>query len=134
VQEEPGDTLDTELRKVLVVDDERELADLAELLLCSCGLKVTVAYSATEALRILESDREINAIFSDVMMPGMNGLQLASVVKGLYPQIKIVLTSGYTSPALLAEHGYDRPYFFTPKPYRIQTVIELLRSQYKLKS
>jgi CheY-like chemotaxis protein len=130
-QEAPGDTPDTELRKVLVVDDERDLADLAGLLLCSCGLGVTVAYSAIEALQVLESDQEINAIFSDVMMPGMTGLQLARVVGDLYPHVKIVLTSGYTSSALLTEHGRDRPYLFTAKPYRIETVIELLRDDGK---
>lgn len=130
-QEAPGATPDTALRKVLVVDDERDLAHLAELLLCSCGFSVTVAYSAIEALQVLERDRGINAIFSDVMMPGMTGLQLARVVSELYPHVKIVLTSGYTSPALLNEHSRDRPYLFTSKPYSIDTVIALLRDDAK---
>ena len=128
VKGEPQDTPGYELRKVLVVDDERDLVDLAELLLCSHGLQVAVAYSAGEALRVLERDQEIDAVFSDVMMPGMNGLQLADVVRNLYPNVRILLTSGYTSPTLLAEHVPDRPYLFTAKPYRIDTVVELLRS------
>jgi two-component system OmpR family response regulator len=65
------------------------------------------------------------------MMPGMTGLQLASVVGNLYPQVKIVLTSGYTPPELLAER--DRLYLYTAKPYEIETVIELLRSNGKPK-
>lgn len=114
------------LRKVLAVDDERDLADLAEALLCGHGLEARTAYSAMEALRILEDDPEIDAIFTDVMMPGMNGLQLADTVRRLYPAICIVLTSGFTPPALMESRG--RPYLYVGKPYSIETVIKLLHS------
>jgi CheY-like chemotaxis protein len=111
------------VRKVLVVDDE---ADLAEALLSSCGLAVVVANSATQALQLLAQDGEIDAVFSDVMMPGMNGLQLADAVSELYPHVKIVLTSGYTVPAMLEDR--QRRYLFTAKPYRLDTIMKLLRS------
>lgn len=114
------------LRKVLVVDDEEDLAVLAEALLCSEGLDVVVANSAMAALEILAQDPDIDAIFSDIMMPGMTGLQLADAVREMYPRLKIVLTSGYTLPALLA--GRQTHYLFAPKPYRIDTVMKLLRS------
>lgn len=111
-------------RKVLVVDDERDLADLAEALFESRGLAVRVAYSAAEALAILASDGDIDAVFSDVMMPGMTGLQLADTVSAQYPHLKIVLTSGYTLPALRSSHAH---YPLTPKPYTIDGIIALLR-------
>lgn len=113
-------------RTVLVVDDERDLADLAEALLTGSGFAVRVAYSAAQALWMLGTDREIDALFSDIMMPGMTGLQLADTVGTLYPDVKIVLTSGYTAPALLAGIGGAYPY--VPKPYRIDTVVRLLRT------
>jgi two-component system OmpR family response regulator len=114
------------LRKVLVVDDEEDLAYMAEALLSSEGLDVVVAHSAIDALRILEKDADIDAVFSDVMMPGMTGLQLADAVRDMYPRVKIVLTSGYTMPALLA--GRQTRYLFAPKPYRLDTIMKLLRS------
>ena len=114
------------LRKVLVVDDEEDLACLAEALLASEGLEVVVAHSATDALRILEKDHGIDAVFSDVMMPGMTGLQLADAVRDMYPRVKIVLTSGFTMPSLLA--GRQARYLFAPKPYRLDTIMKLLRS------
>ena len=114
------------LRKVLVVDDEEDLAHMAEMLLSNEGLDVVVANSALRALEILEQDRDIDAVFSDVMMPGMNGLQLADAVREMYPRVKIVLTSGYTLPSLLADRKTH--YLFAPKPYRIDTVLKLLRS------
>lgn len=112
-------------RRVLVVDDERDLADLADALLASHGFEVRVAYSAAEALWMLGTDPLIDALFSDIMMPGMTGLQLAGTVATLYPDVKIVLTSGYIAPALLAGMAY--PPRFVAKPYRIDTVIGLLR-------
>lgn len=114
------------LRKVLIVDDEEDLAFMAEALLSSEGLDVVVAHTAMAALEILAQDQDIDAIFSDVMMPGMTGLQLADAVRELYPRVKIVLTSGYTLPALLANR--QAHYLFAPKPYRIDTVLKLLRS------
>lgn len=113
------------VRKVLVVDDERDLADLAQALLDSTGLATRIAYSASEALQILASDPEIDAVFSDVMMPGMNGLQLAEAIHCLYPLVKVVLTSGYTVPALMAGH---RSHPYAAKPYRIETVLRLLHA------
>jgi DNA-binding NtrC family response regulator len=113
-------------RRVLVVDDERDLADLTEALLGACGLEVKVAYCAADALLILESDPAIDAVFSDVTMPGMTGLQLAEAIRHLYPSLKVVLTTGFACRALMTSHG--RPYPCAAKPYRIETVLELLRS------
>ncbi|MFC4932098.1 response regulator [Massilia sp. GCM10023247] len=122
MNEDPAGSPDP--RKVLVVDDERDLADLAAALLCGHGLDVRVAYGAREALHILAHDPEIDAVFSDVMMPGMTGLQLAEAIGCLYPSVKVVLCSGYTAPALMAGH---RSYRYAAKPYLIETVLKLLR-------
>lgn len=113
----------TGMLKVLVVDDERDLADVAGTLLSAHAIANHVVYSAQEGLRAIEQDSEINAVFSDIMMPEMTGLHLASEIKDRYPEMKVVLTSGFTSLDVLAAH--ERPYVFTPKPYRIETVINL---------
>jgi len=110
---------------VLVVDDQRDLADMAEMLLSANGMAVRVAYSAEEALATLRADPTIDAVFSDIAMPGMDGLQLAGIVETNYPHVKIILTSGYTDPLLL-DTRRDSAMFIT-KPYNIGQVIDMLR-------
>jgi len=114
------------LRKVLVVDDEPDLADLAVALLSAHAVDAAVAYSAHEALQVLETDKEIDAVVSDVMMPGMTGLQLADAVRAMYPGVKIILVSGYMHANILA--GRERQYLFATKPYQINTILGLLHS------
>ena len=113
--------------RVIVVDDERDLANLAQALMSSHGVEVVTAYSAEEALSILADDSAINAVFSDIMMPGMNGLDLAKTMGQLYPKVEVVLTSGFTSLELLSKS--TAKYHFVAKPYRIEAVIQLLRSK-----
>lgn len=117
---------DALLRKVLVVDDEQDLADLAAALLSARGLEVAVTYSGHAAMELLAQDPDIDAVFSDVVMPGMTGLQMADAIREMYPRVKVVLASGYTLPAMLANR--ERPYLYTAKPYRIDTILALLRS------
>ncbi len=113
--------------RVVVVDDERDLANLAQALMSGHGVEVVAAYSAEEALSVLAGDSTINAVFSDIMMPGMNGLDLAKTVGQLYPGVEVVLTSGFTSLELLSKS--TAKYHFVAKPYRIESVIQLLRSK-----
>lgn len=62
--------------KVLVVDDNFELADMAEILLTTYGMEAMVAHSGGEDFNALASHPEIGAVVSDVVMPGMNGIDL----------------------------------------------------------
>ena len=114
------------LRKVLVIDDETELADLTAILLNASGLEAVTAYSAPDAIQLLATDSDIDAVVSDIVMPGMTGLQLADTIREMYPQIKVVLTSGFTLPGNLT--GRERPYLFLNKPYRIEALLTILRS------
>ena len=111
-------------RKVLVVDDERDIADLTCVLLAAKGYATAVAYSAREVLEILERDDDVDVLFSDIMMPDLNGLELSKIVNQRFPRIRVVLTSGYIFPAAMA--GHEQPVHFVAKPYTINDVIKLL--------
>ena len=65
---------------ILVVDDEQEIADLVEIYLVSDGYKVFKANNAEDGLRVLE-EQEIHLVLLDIMMPGMNGLDMCKKIR-----------------------------------------------------
>ncbi|HBP24452.1 MAG TPA: DNA-binding response regulator [Oribacterium sp.] len=65
---------------ILVVDDEKEIAELVEIYLVSDGYKVFKAYNAEEGFKILE-EQEIHLVLLDIMMPGMNGLEMCRKIR-----------------------------------------------------
>ena len=82
---------------ILVVDDEISLCHLSTEILSSHGYQVLCAGTALQALKILETE-SVDLLLCDVIMPGMNGYELAIEVQRLYPEIKIQMTSGFVAP------------------------------------
>jgi CheY-like chemotaxis protein len=100
---------------ILVVEDEFLLRMDAAAMVASAGFAVVEAANADEAIEILETRSDIAVVFTDIQMPGaMDGLRLARAVRGRWPPIKIVATSGH-----LTVTDTDRPEGgrFLPKPY-----------------
>ncbi|WP_151637853.1 hybrid sensor histidine kinase/response regulator [Noviherbaspirillum aerium] len=114
--------------KVLVVDDEQDVMDLAAALFRSIGYEVYTANNAKAALEILHRSKDISVLFSDVMMPGMNGIELAEHVRDLRPDIKILLASGYPLPALKTQNKAIDDFVFLNKPYRLSDLAKKLRA------
>jgi PAS domain S-box-containing protein len=117
------------VERVLIVEDEPDLMDVAASLFTSMGYDVLTASSGREAIDVLEQ-REVDILFTDVVMPnGMDGLELAAYTRTHYPDTKIMLASGYPLPALKERHGGDLNAFaFVNKPYRLSDLARTLRS------
>lgn len=93
---------------VLVVDDEEDLLELAQHYLEELGYTAVTAMSGQQALERLTNNSSIDLLFSDVVMPGgMNGYELAEQARIMCPQIKVLLTSGFTNKAV-ARNGQAR--------------------------
>ena len=110
---------------VLVVEDEYFLRINAVLMIEDAGFDVLEAASADQAIEILEARPDVHVIFTDIQIPGsMDGLKLAHAVRGRWPPIKIIATSGRVNLRIddLPEGGR-----FLPKPYGPQEVIGTLR-------
>ena len=85
---------------VLLVEDDLTVADLTAQMLESIGMSVVHAKSAAAALDALAATREIDIVFSDVMMPGgMSGVELAREIRERFPEMPVVLTTGYIEVA-----------------------------------
>ncbi len=110
---------------VLVVEDEPIIRMIAADALLDAGFEVLEAANADEAVRILESRADIRIVFSDIDMPGsMDGLKLAEAVRGRWPPIEIVLTSGHRKVAF---RDFPERCLFIPKPYQPHNVVVTLR-------
>ena len=83
-----------------------------------------MVHSAAEALHALQDHNDIDAVLSDIRMPGITGLELADEIRRSYPAVRIILMSGYAPPQLL--HVIDQPVQFIMKPYRIDALLDLL--------
>jgi CheY-like chemotaxis protein len=110
---------------VLVVEDEFLLRMDAADMIGEAGFDVIEASHADEAIAILEASPVIHVVFTDVQMPGsMDGLMLARFVRGRWPPIKIVATSGFVK---LNDNDLPEGSRFLPKPYRQQHLVATLR-------
>lgn len=110
---------------VLVVEDEFLLRMEAADMVQAAGFEVVEAANADQAIEILEARRDITVVFTDIQMPGsMDGLKLARAVRGRWPPIKIVATSGqlHVRETDLPEGGR-----FLPKPYSPTQINGVLR-------
>ena len=113
---------------VLVVEDDPDVLNVAVSGMVELGYDVRTATDAREALEVLRSDPGIDVLFSDVVMPGgMNGAQLVVEAQRLRPNLKVLLTSGYTASALTREHGLPEQADVLPKPYRREDLAKKLR-------
>jgi len=81
--------------KILVVDDEADLREFIEIVLVSQGYKVISASSGKEALSIIEKEK-IDLVLSDVIMPDMDGYELAQIIHMKYPKVRLQLCSGFS--------------------------------------
>lgn len=103
---------------ILVVDDETDLTEIARETLGNLGYKVLVAENGAQALAHLQNNSHVALMFSDVVMPGgMNGFQLAEQAHQLKPELKILLTSGFTSKAAISNGQMKFKANFLTKPY-----------------
>ena len=110
---------------VLVVEDEGLVRMNAVAMIEEAGFSVLEASDADDAIRILETRRDITVIFTDIEMPGsMNGIKLAHAVRDRWPPIKIIATSGHYG---FREGDLPKGGRFLPKPYTLPQISEALR-------
>jgi DNA-binding NtrC family response regulator len=87
---------------ILLVEDDDGVRDSTEAALVSAAFRLLVASNGLQALRLLENDK-VDVLLTDVVMPEMSGIELAEHVREWYPEIKIMLMTGYSSHAKQAE-------------------------------
>jgi PAS domain S-box-containing protein len=111
--------------RILVVEDNEEVGKFSTELLQDLGYATRRADNARQALALIAADElAFDLVFSDVIMPGMTGVELATIIRERYPGLPVVLTSGYSSVlAENAHHGFE----LIQKPYSVEALSRTLR-------
>ncbi len=123
--EQPAAAAEGEGARVLVVEDNEEVGAFAVQALTELGYRCVLAVDAAQALGLLREDRgRFDVVFSDVVMPGMDGLEMGQEIRRLHPDLPVILTSGYSHVlARNGQHGFE----LLHKPYSVEQLSGVLR-------
>jgi CheY-like chemotaxis protein len=102
---------------ILVAEDDEDVRALAVGVLEGLGFSVLAAADGTEALALLRGDKPIRLLFTDILMPGKNGIEVAREARALRPELPILFTSGYASRRLVQETALDPETHILRKPW-----------------
>lgn len=123
--QDPEPLLDGRGNCVLVVEDNVEVGESAAHSLADLGYAVVLVSSAEEALEeLVRNSSRFDVVFSDVVMPGMNGIDLAGRIRQIYPSLPVALTSGYSH--VLSQNG-THGLELLHKPYSIEQLAKMLQ-------
>ena len=114
--------------RVLVVEDDGPVREHAARLLRALGHAVRAAEDGPEALRLLAADPRCDILFSDVVMPGMGGGELAEAARRRLPGLGVVFVTGHNEDPVVERMRREGSAVLLTKPYRRQAVAEALRA------
>jgi len=113
---------------ILLVEDDEQLRQLVVSVLGESGYKVLAAAGTAEGLALCRSNHnDIRLLVTDVILPGMNGRQLAEQVKQISPRTRVLYISGYTSNAIVHYGVLDPGLWFLPKPFSLSALVVKVR-------
>jgi len=127
---------ETEIKKgkglVLVVDDEEDVRKLAGKMLRELGYKVITAEDGDTAVDIYEKNKnQIDLIILDIIMPGKSGVETFYMLKEINPEVKVILSSGYSQEGYASEMLNKEAHGFIQKPYKIGELSETVTGTLK---
>ena len=118
------------LEKILFVDDEKDVLSFGETILKKNNYQVFSLAKSEDVMSFLkEQQPEIDVLITDLVMPNVNGKMLAEMVKKLYPNVKIIYTSGYASEKIVKNWEKDDSIIVIQKPYKGKDLLLAVRDK-----
>lgn len=115
--------------RVLVIDDEPPVRDIAAQLIRSFGLAVTTAENGSEGVELFRANPgEFDLVVLDQTMPGMDGIEALAALRAISPTVRVILVSGYNESERVAELSKGAPLLFLQKPFSRSKLGHHLRS------
>jgi DNA-binding NtrC family response regulator len=117
------------METILVVDDEPTVLSLCERILKLGSYSVISANGGEQALTALQKSSEpVDLALLDVMMPGMNGIELAKRIQSTYPNTQIVLMSGFGPKEIGRVAGGENPFRIIWKPFKTESLLRMIEN------
>ena|SRR5579862_9726837 len=117
------------METVLIVDDESTVLNLCRRMLEVGGYQVLTAGGGNEALQLLQSNAEpIDLALLDVVMPAMNGIDLANRLQQARPGMRILLMSGFGPKEIARVAGNAQPYRIIWKPFKTESLLRMVEN------
>jgi CheY-like chemotaxis protein len=115
--------------RILVVDDDLDVLAVAAETLEDAGYEVLRASTAHDAFKLLQERRDIQLVFTDIMMPGIDGFKLAGMVRMASERTRVLFATGYMdlaqlNPAFVSGHLLNKPY----RPSELVAAVEKILS------
>lgn len=117
--------------KVLLVDDEPHVTEILSRILSQSNLETLSASSGEEALHILRNHK-VDLVITDILMPGMNGLELIDKLKTLHPAMPVIVLTAH-GDFFVAKEALNRgAFYFLTKPFNKPTIIKIAEKALRL--
>ncbi|TGL86211.1 PAS domain S-box protein [Leptospira congkakensis] len=108
---------------ILIVDDEPSILQICSTFISELGFKIKTALNVDLAIQILESRSKVDLVITDILMPGkLNGIDLARLIRERYPEIKILLSSGFPGHLHEGDVLEIQQYSFIEKPFQFDSL------------
>lgn len=123
--------LEDHIFRVLLVDDEPHVTEILARILTQAKVEPLIASSGDEALRMLVHHR-VDLVITDILMPGMSGLELLEKVKGLFPTLPVIVLTAHGDFYVAKEALNRGAFYFLTKPFNRTTILSIAEKALRL--
>ncbi len=120
------------MHRILVVDDDVQVLKMLSSILRQNGIEYYEARDATTALQLLQDKQDIDLIMSDIYMGNTSGMEMLRICREVYPQIPVILMTGYAEDEIFIEALREGAFDFLIKPFEQEKVLEVVGRARKL--
>jgi PAS domain S-box-containing protein len=128
IQDTPAEVVQGNGEHILIAEDDADVRKFVLECLLDLNYKAAAVESAEAALDYIQTHKQVDAIITDVIMPGMNGRKLADVIKSASPTIKVIFMTGYSRNAIVHHGRLDPGVVLLQKPFSREELTNRLRS------
>jgi len=112
------------MARILIAEDDSSMRSFLTMALERAGHQIIAAATGTEALSVLETRNDFDLLLSDIVMPGMDGIELSQKAAELYPELKIMFITGFAAVAMASTEPENDNAKILSKPFHLNDLVQ----------